>query len=132
MKEKVIRVLKVAPFEEPVVCELNNNLSSLQEAVSIDADYVGLIEIISIDSKVCLLLNEEGKLIGLAPNRRYGDDVLCGVFYVCGQNSRSGNLTSLSDKQIEEYTAMFKEVELISREEAWERTLAGFMSFPED
>ena len=63
MKEKVIRVLKVAPFEEPVVCELNNNLSSLQEAVSIDADYVGLIEIISIDSKVCLLLNEEGKLI---------------------------------------------------------------------
>ena len=61
MKEKVIRVLKVAPFEEPVVFELNNNLSSLQEAVSIDADYVGLIEIISIDSKVCLLLNEESK-----------------------------------------------------------------------
>ncbi len=131
MKEKVIRVLKVAPGEEPVVCELNNNLSSLQEAVSIDVDYVGLIEIISIDSKVCLLLNEEGKLIGLAPNRRFGDDILCGVFYVCGQN-RSGNLTSLSDAEIEYYTNMFKEVEFISREEAWERTLAGFMSFPED
>lgn len=132
MKEKVIKVLKVAPGEEPIVCTLGNNLSSLQEAVSIGADYVGLIEIVSLDSKVCLLLNEEGKLIGLAPNRRFGDDILCGVFYVCGQNSRSGNLASLSGEDIEYYTNMFKEVEFISREEAWERTLAGFMSFPED
>lgn len=130
MKEKVIRVLKVAPGEEPVVCELNNNLSSLQEAVSIDADYVGLIEIINIDSKVCIVCNEEAKLIGLAPNRRLGDDIICGVFYVCGQ-SRNGNLTSLSEADIEHYTNMFRDIEFISHEEAWDTILAGFMVFPE-
>ena len=59
MKEKHIRVLKVAPLESPSVCHLENELSSLQKAVSIGADYVGLIEIIDLDMKTCILCNEE-------------------------------------------------------------------------
>ena len=86
MREKNITVLKVAPGSAPEVVALKNDLRSLQEAVSIDAPCVGLIEVVYLDAKTILLVNEEGKLLGLAPNRRFGSDILCGVFYVMGQD----------------------------------------------
>ena len=46
MKEKIIKVLKVAPHCKPEIVELVNKLDNLQEAVSDGADSVGLIEII--------------------------------------------------------------------------------------
>lgn len=70
----------------PSVTTIINELSSLQKAVSVGADYVGYIEIIGIDDNVCILCNEEGKLINLKPNRRFYDDILCGVFYVVGED----------------------------------------------
>ena len=110
MKEQHIKVLKVAPLEKPEVCYVKNELRALQEAVSIGADYVGLIEILDLDERTCILCNEEGKLINLMPNRRVGDDIICGVFYVTGQNE-DGDLTSLTDEEILHYVEMFDSVE---------------------
>ena len=45
-------------------------------------------------------------MIGLEPNRRLGDDILCGVFYVAGQNKR-GDFVSLNDIQIARYSQIF-------------------------
>ena len=55
MKQKEIKVLMVEPGEHPRVTTLKNDLDSLQEAVSIGADYKGLIEIIGIAESVCIL-----------------------------------------------------------------------------
>ena len=80
MKENRIQVLKVAPFTAPEVCVLENHLRALQEAVSIGADDVGLIEVIGFeDERACIVCNEEGKLIGLPLNRWIGHDVIAGV-----------------------------------------------------
>ena len=125
MKEKNIRVLKVAPLARPSVCYLENELSSLQKAVSIGADYVGLIEIIDLDEEACLLCNEEGKLIGLMPNRRIKDDIICGVFYVTGQD-RAGNLISLSEDQIRHYSERFRDIEYFMRGENGEIIVIRF------
>ena len=110
MKENLIKALKIAPLERPELCYLENNLEALQKAVSIGADYVGLIEIIDLDERACIVCNEEGKLINLMPNRRLGDDIICGVFYVVGQNDE-GDLTSLTDEQIEHYSEVFGNIE---------------------
>ena len=114
MKEKVIKVLKIEPGKLPKVVELKNELTALQEAVSIGADYRGLIEIVSLDEKTCLLLNEEGKLIGLQPNRRLGQDILCGVFYVVAEND-DGELISLTPEQQEHYTKLFYTPDVIDK-----------------
>lgn len=106
MKQKEIKVLMVEPGEHPKVTTLKNDLDSLQEAVSIGADYKGLIEIIGIADGVCILCHEEGKLIGLMGNRRLGSDILMGVFYVVGED-RCGNLVSLAAKEIERYSNFF-------------------------
>ena len=125
MKEKTITVLKVAPGSAPEVVTLKNDLRSLQEAVSIDAPYVGLIEVLALDAKTLILLNEEGKLMGLAPNRRFGSDILCGVFYVVGQDEE-GHLTSLPSVAIERYRHIFSCPEDIDAEEVEETVSATF------
>jgi len=117
MREKTIKVLKVAPHCEPVEVELVNKLENLQEAVSEGADSIGLIEIIPITDTASLLCNEEGKLIGLEPNRRIGYDIICGTFYVVGED-REGNLTSLSVKDMDYFKMRFALPEKISVEEA--------------
>ena len=106
MKEKRIKVLKVEPGKLPKVVELKNELTALQDAVSEGAAERGLIEIVNLDSKTAILCHEEGKLIGLQPNRRLGWDILCGVFYVVGQN-RDGDLCSLDDRRLAEYAERF-------------------------
>ena len=106
MKQNQIKVLMVAPREAPQVVTLTNTLDALQKAVSIGSDYQGLIELFSLEADVSILCNEEGKIIGLAPNRRLGQDILCGVFYVTG-NDDEGNLTSLTDEQLAKYSALF-------------------------
>lgn len=80
MNETKIKVLKVEPMKHPEEVMLNNTLRALQAAVG------GLIEIANLEDDVCLLCNEGGKLIDLPGNRRVGDDIIAGTFYVCGSD----------------------------------------------
>ena len=116
MKQKTIKVLMVETGKHPTVTELDNTLDSLQEAVSLGTNYVGLIEIIPLDENIVILCNEEGKLNGLAGNRRIGNDIIAGVFYVCGEDEE-GNLTSLSDVDIAKYKSRFWNIEYYTDEE---------------
>lgn len=125
MKQKKIRVLMIAPGKEPDIVTLDNNLDALQKAVSIGAPSQGLIEIINLDAKTCLLCNEEGKLIGLTANRRLGYDIIVGVFYVCGQ-SKDGELCSLSEKAIRFWSHVFAEPEYFENDEVEKALSTGF------
>ena len=131
MKEKEIRVLMVEPQQKPKVVTLANNLDSLQKAVSIGADYQGLIEIFNLDDKTCVVCNEEGKLIGLEPNRRLGSDILCGVFYVAGDDGR-GNLVSLTQEQQEQYFRMFERFDRIRKDEVLNAIFVSVTASEED
>ena len=106
MKEKEITVVKVEPMKAPTIAPLANDLDSLQKAVSIGADYQGLIELVYLEDNISILCNEEGKLIGLPPNRHFYDDILCGVFYVVAEDDE-GNLISLSPAQQDRYLRKF-------------------------
>ena len=106
MKPPTIQSLMIAPNAHPQLVTLSNDLDSLQKAVSIGAPEQGLIEFVCLEDNVSILCNEEGKLNGLEGNRWLGDDVLCGVFYVVGDDGE-GNLASLSAAQQEKYRSLF-------------------------
>ena len=108
MVKKEIKALMIEPGKHPVVTVLNGDLDSLQKAVSIGADYQGLIEIIGIGNGDCILCNEEGKLIGLEGNRRVGSDIIAGVFYIMSEGE-DGELVSLSEEKIQHYMQRFWE-----------------------
>ena len=114
MTQKEITVLMVEPGKHPKVTTLKDDLECLQKAVSIGADYQGLIEFVSLGNGDCIMCNEEGKLIGLDGNRRLGDDILVGVFYIMSENE-DGELVSLSEKKIKRYTELFWEPETFDR-----------------
>ncbi|MBQ6700723.1 MAG: DUF3846 domain-containing protein [Oscillospiraceae bacterium] len=128
MKEKFIEVIKVSPQKPAEIVKIENTLEGLQKAVSVEAPYVGLIEIIYLENKVCLLGNEEAKLICLPPNRRLGKDIICGTFYITSED-KEGNLASLNEKQKEKYLKRFAEPEFIDPEELDKIPLFEFFGF---
>ena len=107
MKKKTVRVLRIAPMEVPEIVNVVNNLDSWQKAVSEGSEDQGLIEVINLSDTACLICHEEGKLIGLQPNRRLCEDIICGTFYVVGQD-KHGNFTSLSKTDLEFYSLVFE------------------------
>ena len=131
MKEKFIEVVKVSPLKTPEVVKIKNTLEGLQKAVSIEAPYVGLIEIIQPDKEedwqICLLCNEEGKILNLPLNRRVGNDIICGTFYITSQD-RFGNLASLNETQKQKYLKRFADPEFIDPAELDKIPLFEFFS----
>ena len=116
MNETTVKAVKVESGMTPCVVDLGTDLDSLQKAVSIGAADQGLIEFVYLEDNISIICNEEGKLIGLAPNRRLGDDILCGVFYVVAENE-DGELISLTSVQQEHYSRMFERIEYIDQAE---------------
>ena len=117
-----IKVVMVEPHKTPTITTIKTKLENLQEAVG------GLIEIINIEDDVCILCNEEGKLIGLEGNRRLADDIIVGTFYVCGSNDE-GELTSLNQRQIDKYTNFFREPQTFTRQEIENTLVFKFIPF---
>ena len=117
-----IKVVIVEPHKNPTITTIKTKLENLQEAVG------GLIEIIDIEDDVCILCNEEGKLIGLEGNRRLSDDILVGTFFVCGSNDE-GELTSLTDSQIEKYIKFFWEPQTFTQQEIENTLVFKFIPF---
>ncbi len=105
-----IKVVIVEPDKHPTITTIQTKLENLQEAVG------GLIEIINIEDNICIICNEEGKLIGLEGNRRLADDIIVGTFYVCGSNDE-GELTSLNQCQIDKYIKFFWEPQTFTETE---------------
>ena len=111
MNESRMQVIVVEPGKEAELREIGSGLESLQETVG------GWIEVVyPYKDPVAIVCNEEGKLIGLEPNRRLGKDILCGVFYIIAEDEE-GNLVSLSSSQVDKYTALFWHPDVIDADE---------------
>ena len=131
MKEKTITALMVAPNMKPCLIVLENNLDFLQKAVSIGAPYQGLIEVHTLEPGVCMICNEEGKLIGLPGNRRIGNDIIAGIFYIVGEDN-CGNFSSLPKDITVKYIKIFQHPENISEEDVLNSLFTSFSILPEE
>lgn len=108
-----LTVLVVEPMKEPYVKQIDPGLHALQAEVGGDiaASY-------PFDDPVGLVLNDEGKLIGLELNRSLRDehgeiyDIVAGTFLVVGLGDE--NFTSLPPEMIQKYTEQFKKSELFA------------------
>ena len=106
-------VLVVEPMKEPYMKKIDPGLHALQAEVGGDiaASY-------PFDDPVGLVLNDEGKLIGLDLNRSLRDehgeiyDIVAGTFLVVGLGPES--FASLPPDMIQKYTEQFKRPELFA------------------
>ena len=111
---KMIKVVLVEPNEKAMVTEIENTLENFQKIVG------GYIECIyPFEDNVGLICNEEGKLIGLEPNRVLRDDngnavdIIFGTFIITGLTE--DDFGSLTDEQTEYYLDIFRAPEIILR-----------------
>ena len=93
------KIIAVRVGEEPTVEDMSVSYENIRAFVD------GYIECLRITDRICLWLNEEGKLIGLEPNiilllngKPY--DYVCGNAFFCSVND-SGDSVGLSDEEIE-------------------------------
>lgn len=73
-----MKIIMKKPGKKPEVIEIENKLSALQEAVG------GYIEVLPIAEDICVLCNEEGKLLGLPHNIVLCGDILVGTILIVG------------------------------------------------
>jgi hypothetical protein len=100
MKKDTLRVVVIEPGLSAEIKEVNHDLKSLQALVG------GYIEHVHYKGDLGFLINEEGKLIGLPPNRiSYYGDVLVGTVVII--KTCEGEFCSLSEAEAEELKKMF-------------------------
>lgn len=109
-----MRVLVVETLRKPEVRDICGTLESMQQLVG------GTIQTIyPFDDSVAIVANDEGKVLGMLPNRGLWDDddvlydVICGTFFICGLTD--DGLGSLTDEQIKKYLEMYENPELFVR-----------------
>ena len=102
-----IKILKVEPGKPPCVKEIANDFKASQEEVE------GDIECVGFGDGCVAVINAEGKLNGMQPNRRNGDDIICGPFFICG-DTPDGDFISLTEQQIEKYKDKYSNEMILS------------------
>ena len=101
-----MKVIVIAPNENPVVKEIDRGLTSFQSVVG------GYIEAIyPFDDLVALVCNEEGKLDGLPMSMALVDkgkvvEMIAGTCFICGLSD--DDFDSLSDELCEKYLRKFE------------------------
>lgn len=103
MKENELTVLKVEPGKAPEEVTIPNTLDAMQQMVG------GYIEVVHLED-ACLVCNEDGKLIGLDGNRRVGNDIIAGTFFLVGDQG-DGDFCSLTQEQLDRLTHQFAQPE---------------------
>lgn len=103
-----MKVIMVKVGEEPRVVEIGETLEEMQQVVG------GEIEMLMPwHNDLAIICNEEGKLLGLEPNRIVKNeegleiDVIAGTFFICYAPIEIEDFTSVPDEYIKEYLAKF-------------------------
>lgn len=120
-EDNKLRVVMVETGKPAYETEIENTLEAEQKAVG------GYIEVLPLDNGKLLICNEEGKLNGMQGNRRIGNDVIAGPFFIVGEDG--DEFRSLTDEEVKESLKRFAEPEEISQEEVENALSAGVMFF---
>lgn len=94
---KITAIIK-QPFSSPYVTEIENSLESYQRLVNGRIECVEMPDVKNVD----IILNEEGKLLGLAPNVMLPEyrDCIMGTVVIVGFNPSRGNHLGLNKEQL--------------------------------
>lgn len=107
-----MNILRLCPGKKAEVITIPHTLEEMQKQVG------GYIQAIyPFEDPVAIICNEEGKLLGLEPNRAIRDpdtgelvDIICGPCFICGLGE--DDFCSLTEEQIEYYSALYQNPEV--------------------
>ena len=111
-----MQIVMVEPGKAAYAMELEHSLKAMQQAVG------GAIQILyPLEEPVALVCHEEGKLLGLPPNRGLWNeegrlyDIVCGPFFLCSAPPQSDRLEGLTEGQVRALLERFGRPEFFVR-----------------
>jgi hypothetical protein len=115
-----MRILRIDPGKSPEILNIDDSLESMQSIVD------GMIQAVyPFDDSVALIVNEEGKILGMEPNRALRDpqtgtpyDIVFGTMFLCGAPADSDCFADLTEEQLSYYQEYYREPELFLQTEA--------------
>jgi len=116
MKNFAIEVLLVELGERPRKELIYNSLDVFKIIVNECTAFPADAEIVELEKDVALVKNQEGFLLDLEGNRRVGDEIILGTFFIAGIDDE-GNITSLSADKIKKYRKQFWKIEKFTNKE---------------
>ncbi len=108
--EKTVRALMIPSQQPPSIAYLYPNMDALRWAVSIGAYEVGNVKSKRLCNRIYIIYNSDYPISELDGNRRVGNMIITGTFYVVATNEY-GEMISLTDRQIDIYSARFQNIE---------------------
>ncbi len=109
-QEQSITILRIEPGQAPVIKEIPNTPEAMQTEVG------GYFECIFYPTGCAAVVNEEGKINGMEPNRRIGATIVCGPFFLCCVNHK-GEFSSLTKTDIHNFSHLFAEIPTFTGDE---------------
>ena len=114
-----MKILKVEPGKVPVVMEIEESLEAMQSIVG------GMIQAVyPFEEPVAMIVNDEGKMMGLELNRALRDpdtsmvyDIICGTMFLCGAPANSDRFADLTEEQLTYYADYYREPEIFLKTE---------------
>jgi len=106
MKERKIKALMLAPHDLPRAVVMPVSLEAFRAAVNIGAEEYGDVRARKVDKNIYALYHRFGCFAGLEGNRKVGDRVISGVFYIVGAD-RHHYPRSLTVKEMQKYMSEF-------------------------
>lgn len=111
----MVTALVVQPNQHPQITQLCDNRSFLDLSVSRGTDFMCSAVALPLEDNLAVLYPQQGTLLCLPGNRRVGNRIIAGTFYVVGV--KDGKLRSLTDAEIIKYTSQFWETEIFTDDE---------------
>lgn len=114
--EEKIKVIVVEPMKEARVVEMENKYPAMREIVDGDIE-----QYMPFEDDVCIICNEEGKLLGLPLNRAVYDEngkvieIMAGTFFIAYCPYLCENFESMPEKLQDKYLDKFREPEVFVR-----------------
>lgn len=113
----MVTALMVRPGEHPSPTQLCDNNDFLNRVVSLETDTVCSAAAIRLHDGIAVLFNQNAALMEVIGNRRVGQWILAGTFYVIGV--KDGRLVSLTDDELTRYMVRFWEPEYYTDNEVF-------------
>ena len=118
-EEQEMTVVLVEPGKAARIERMRGELKDMQKLVG------GSIEAVHpFADNAVLICNEEGKLLGLPPNRTVNGEIIAGTFFICAETEAGDDFTSLDRNQMQSYLQLFREPEKFNLGAAYAEPMA--------
>ena len=114
----MVTALIVPPNQHPQITQLCDDRTFLDFSVNRGTDFMCSAIATSLEKGIAIIYAQEGALLCLPGNRRVGNHIIAGTFYVVGV--KDGILRSLTDAEIIKYTSQFWESEIFTDNEVFD------------